>query len=123
MKIEEYDALIFRNHKENKDELMASLEEEYELVLAYFNLADMIGHLSFGLKAKMKVIYKELDSLASLVRKKCENLLIVSDHGMRPIGRYGDHTNYGFWSFSEEVELKEPKITKLRSFVEDILKE
>ncbi len=119
--IEEYDALIFKHYKENKETLIRILEEkeEYDLVLAYFNLADMIGHLSFGVKVKMKIVYKELNDLAKEVRKYCDSMLIISDHGMKAIGRYGDHSNYGFWSFSSEINLQTPKVTEFRKFIEN----
>jgi len=110
--VEEHDAIAFENHRENKEELFEALKKDYEIVMGYFALADTIGHLSFGVKPKMKLIYKELDDIAKKVRKKVDKVLIVSDHGMKAIGRYGDHSNYGFWSFSEKVEFCVIKTTE-----------
>jgi len=41
---------------------------------------------------------------------------------MKALGRYGDHNTYGFWSFSEEIDLKNPKITEFRNFIESFCK-
>ena len=85
--------------------------------MGYFALADVIGHLSFGIKSKMRIIYHELDEIAKKVEKKAEKLLIISDHGMKPVGRFGDHSNYGFWSFSEKVDWNMPKITEFKNLI------
>ena len=116
--IEEYDKIAFQNHMENKKEFFESLEKDFEIIVGYFALADVIGHLSFGIKPKMKIIYKELDNIAKEVRKKADKILVISDHGMKAIGRYGDHSNYGFWSFNFEINLKKPKITDFRKIIE-----
>jgi len=116
--IEEYDKIAFENHKRNKQEFFESLEQNYNLLIGYFNLADVIGHLSFGIKAKMKLIYKELDEIAQKVKEKNSKVLIISDHGMKAVGRFGDHNNYGFWSTSFELELKNPKITEFKRIIE-----
>ena len=99
--VEEYDKVAFENHKENKEEFFEALEKDYEIVMGYFALADTIGHLSFGLKNKMRVIYKELDELAQRTKELVEGkILVISDHGMKAIGRCGDHCHYGFWSWN-----------------------
>lgn len=115
--IEEYDKLAFENHKENKEEFLNSLKSEYEILMGYFALADVIGHLSFGMKTKMKVIYQELDEIAKKAKEVCDHLLIISDHGMKAVGRFGDHANYGFWSFNHPISLKKPKITHFFSLI------
>jgi len=40
------------------------LDDDYEIQMGYFALADAIGHLSFGITSKMKIVYQELDELA-----------------------------------------------------------
>lgn len=99
--IEDYDEVVFRNYKRNKDVFLRMLNEERDIQMGYFALADAIGHLSFGVTSKMRLIYQELDDLASSVAKKSKDgLLILSDHGMQSVGRFGDHSYSGFWSFS-----------------------
>lgn len=111
--IEEYDKIAFKNYNQNKKEFLHALNENYEIVMAYFGLADVIGHLSFGLEQKMKIVYKELDELSKLANKKSKMLLILSDHGMIKVGRFGDHSKYGFWSFSKKIDLQQPRLTEL----------
>ena len=118
--VEEYDEIAFENHAFIKQKFFEALEKEYEILMGYFALADVIGHLSFGIKLKMKLIYQELDEIAKIARKKADKLLIISDHGMRAIGRFGDHSDYGFWSFSEKIKLENPKITEFRKLIESL---
>ncbi len=118
--LEEYDKVAFENHKENKKEFFEVLNKDFDIVMGYFALADVVGHLSFGIKSKMKIIYKELDDIAKKVRKLNEKTLIISDHGMKAIGRFGDHNSYGFWSSNFEIELKNPKITEFKKIIEKL---
>lgn len=118
--IQEYDEIAMKNHKENKEEFFSALEKDYDIVMGYFALADVIGHLSFGVISKMKLIYQELDEIAMKAKERVEKLLIISDHGMKAIGRFGDHSNYGFWSTSWNAKLKNPKITDFRKIIESL---
>ncbi len=108
--IEEYDAVVWKNHEENKKEFFGSLGK-FDLVMGYFNLADAIGHLSFGVPQKMRAVYYELEKLAKDVRDVEDFILVISDHGMKAVGRYGDHTKNGFYSFNRKLTLNLPKIT------------
>lgn len=118
--IKEYDRLAFENHKENKEEFFEELAKEYEILMGYFALADVIGHLSFGLKSKMKLIYQELDEIAEGAKRASDFVLIIADHGMKAIGRYGDHTKYGFYSLNEKFDLSQPKITDFFNFIKKL---
>ena len=109
--VEEYDAVVWRNHEENKREFLDSLGK-FDLLIGYFDLADSIGHLSFGIPEKMEMVYRELEELACEVRSSTDEfILIISDHGMEAVGRYGDHTMNGFYSTSRKLGLNLPKIT------------
>ena len=49
------------------------------------------------------------DALANKLKKTLEDdvfFLIISDHGMKPLGRFGDHSAYGFWSSNIKLGLK-----------------
>jgi len=116
--IQEYDQVALEHHKENKKEFLEALQQDLDILMGYFPLADTIGHLSFGVKTKMKIIYRELDSIAAIVRSAGHRLLVISDHGMKPVGRFGDHSNYGFWSTNFKVDVERPKITQFRMIVE-----
>jgi hypothetical protein len=108
--LKEYDAVVWRNHKENKEEFFNAVGN-FDLVMGYFDLADAIGHLSFGVTQKMAEVYQELDKMAGKVKDTDDCILIISDHGMKAVGRYGDHSRNGFYSFNQEVRMNMPKIT------------
>jgi len=122
-KILDFDKLVWKNHRNNKKDFFAVLSKIMstsegrlsKIVVGYFDLADAIGHLSFGIKEKMKIVYDELEDLASQVKKLTnkidETILIISDHGMKSVGRYGDHTKNGFYSCNKKLNLNKPKIT------------
>ena len=111
---DDFDAVVWRHHDENKRELFHSLGK-YDLVMGYFDLVDAIGHLSYGVSRKMKEAYCELDSIAKEVRSSIDDIvLIASDHGMRPFGRYGEHYGYGFFSTNYRSLLRLPRITDFR---------
>jgi hypothetical protein len=116
--IEEYDAVVWKNHMENKSDFFDDLKAESEIAMGYFDIADSIGHLSFGIEGKIREVYEELDGIAEFVRKNHKaTVLIISDHGMKAVGRFGDHTKNGFYSFNKKVGLKLPKITEFRNII------
>ncbi len=108
-----YNRDAFEHHRKIKEEFFRALGQDHDFVLGYFSVADVVGHLNFGNKAMMRMIYKELDEIAAEIKGKCEKLLILSDHGMQAVGQFGDHSNYGFWSANFEVSFKNPKITEI----------
>jgi hypothetical protein len=114
--ISEYDKLVWQIHEENKKEFFDFIDG-FDLVFGYFNLADSIGHLSFGIEEKMFKVYQELDDLAKKATKRDDLVLIISDHGMKAVGRYGDHNKNGFYSFNIKSGLKMPKITQFYDFI------
>ena len=81
-------------------------------------MADVIGHLNFGNNVVMRMIYKELDEIAAHAREKSDMVLILSDHGMKPIGQFGDHSEYGFWSTNFK-DLGNPRITDFASILKN----
>ena len=111
--IEEYDKHVFAHHQKIKEQFFKALETgEHDVIMAYFSVSDVIGHLSFGITPKMIMIYQDLDEIAAKVKAKFRGkLLIISDHGMFARGRFGDHTTYGFWSTNFDVQFKNPKLT------------
>lgn len=120
--IEEYNALVWKNHDENKKEFCNSIGE-FDVVMGYFNLADAIGHLSFGIPEKMRDVYRELEEIAAAVKKADDFVLVISDHGMKAVGRYGDHTKNGFYSANRKLALNLPRITDFYNILRRIRNE
>ena len=117
----EYNQLAFKHHKKIKGEFFNSLRGGHDFVLGYFSLADVIGHLNFGNNTLMRIIYDELDEITRKIKEiRKDHLLILSDHGMKAVGMFGDHNDYGFWSFDEECDLDRPKITDFAGFLTNL---
>lgn len=103
----DYNRHAFEHHRKVKAEFETVLKGGHDFVLGYFSVADVIGHLNFGNTAMMKLIYRDLDEIASKIPA---GLLVLSDHGMEPLGPFGDHSGYGFWS-TGGADLGTPRIT------------
>ncbi len=112
----EYNNLSFEHHRTVKEKFLKALEEDHDFVLGYFSVADVIGHLNFGNKLLMKMIYRDLDDIAS---KAKGDVIILSDHGMKPVGMFGDHSEYGFWSTNFK-DLGTPRITDFAKVIREI---
>ena len=118
LSVEEYDKEVLSYHMKIKEKFFEELEKDNEIVMAYFNAADVIGHLSFGVTFKMKLIYKEMDEIAKKA-SKYGKMLVFSDHGMKAVGRYGDHSMNGFWSLPFDLGLENPKPTDFYKIITD----
>ncbi len=112
-----YNDLAFEHHRKIKQEFSEALNGDYDFVLGYFSAADVIGHLNFGNRTMMKMIYIELDEIAGNIRDK---FIVLSDHGMERVGMFGDHSGYGFWS-TDFRDLGNPKITDFSKIINERL--
>jgi hypothetical protein len=117
--VKEYDKVVWRNHEENKKDFLSAVGK-FDLVMGYFNLADAVGHLSFGITEKMSEIYYELDKMTEEIKDSDNFVLVISDHGMKQVGRYGDHSRNGFYSFNHKLGLNMPKITVFYNLIRRI---
>lgn len=113
----QYNADAFKHHRKIKNDFLNALNEDHDLLLGYFSIADVIGHLSFGNKTLMRMIYKDFDDLVKTAKEKSKNVIVIADHGMEAVGAFGDHSNYGFWSTSFKSSLQNPKITDFFKFI------
>jgi predicted AlkP superfamily pyrophosphatase or phosphodiesterase len=99
--------------KEKASFLDAIKNRAWNLVMGYTRMADDLGHSFGGDLAKTSKIYTLLDNYAEEVRELMSEddvLLIVSDHGMKPLGRYGEHSDHGFYSCSKRLNLSNPRV-------------
>lgn len=110
-----YNNLAFKHHRRVKKEFSEALNSKNDFVLGYFSVADVIGHLNFGNRTMMKMIYKDMDEIAGTIGK---TFIVLSDHGMERVGIFGDHSNYGFWS-TDFKDLGNPRITDFAGMIKD----
>lgn len=109
----EYNNLAFAHHKKIRQEFGKVLNGNYDFILVYFSVADVVGHLNFGNKTMMKIIYEDLDDIAKNIKN---DYIVLSDHGMEKIGIFGDHSRHGFWSTNFK-DLGNPKITDFADII------
>ncbi len=114
---DEYNQDAFDHHRRIKKEFLSALEGDYDFVLGYFSVADVVGHLNFGNNTMMKLIYQDMNDIAAKAADKTDRLIVLSDHGMEAIGEFGDHSNYGFWSTNWESTIDNPKITDFKKII------
>jgi len=113
-----FNQIALEHHKKIKNDFISSLKHKSDLVLGYFSAIDVIGHLNFGNNFLMRMLYDDLEKIVKEIKEvRTDHLLILSDHGMKAIGIFGEHSNYGFWSFNSKCELINPKITDFASFL------
>lgn len=118
--LKEYNDDAFAFHKTVKEEFLKVLDEEHDFILGYFSVVDVIGHLNFGRKTMMKILYKEMEDIYDEIVKKHPDakILVLSDHGMEAVGMFGDHSDHGFWS-TNFADLGTPKITDMANIIKD----
>ena len=118
--LKEYNTDAFAHHKNVKEEFLKVLDGDHDFILGYFSLVDVIGHLNFGKKTMMKILYKEMEDLYDEIVKRHPDakILVLSDHGMVEVGIFGDHSEYGFWSTNFE-DLGNPKITDIAGVIQN----
>lgn len=121
--LQKYNTHTMDHHKKIKTEFESALNRNYDLLVGYFSAIDVIGHLNFGNEMLMKILYKEMDELAKKISSadNASHLIVLSDHGMYPIGQYGDHSTYGFWSTNFK-DLNSVKITDFATLILNLKK-
>ena len=119
---DEYVGEIWNCFERTKEKFLEHFDKE--LVMAWFCPADRVGHIFRPDLDVMEETYRRLDDFAGRVREEFDgDVMIISDHGMKEMGDFGDHSDisYGYWSFSRDLGLRNPKLVDFRYIVEDIL--
>jgi hypothetical protein len=124
--LREYVEECWRINKERRVKLLSLIDEflngDYELLGAYFDIADKVGHVYYG-RNMLEVMkaYFFLNKLAYEVRTKVHGeafVVIVSDHGMEPDGK---HSPRAFFSFSHRLGKVPKEITEFKQIILDII--
>jgi len=121
--VKEAEKAVWHVHECRKRKLLEELKKnsDWKLFMAWFDLADWIGHFYMG-KSKLKIMkaYFELNRLAARVKKmvpKDTLFMIASDHGME-LG--GHHSPRAFYSFNIDPGWRPRKITEYFNFIVSI---
>ncbi|RLG72248.1 MAG: hypothetical protein DRO23_10740 [Thermoprotei archaeon] len=122
--ISTYEKAIWKIYEYRVKVLFESLNKEWRLLMCWFGIADLMGHIHMCRPWKLMKAYFALDRLAKEIRASIDKdvfLLIVSDHGMKLMSDgTGDHSESGFYSISKPIEWFKPK--KITDFYNLILK-
>lgn len=122
----EYENVVWKNFQRKRGKMFRAMkEDDWNLMMAYFDFTDRLGHVYGGNRFKMLETYAIADKLAEEVLKRLDSdevfLLIVSDHGMKPAGRFGKHSNHGFWSSNRSLHVEDPTIMDFHDIILDKL--
>jgi len=113
---DEFEGRLWDFYEREVAECLRHIEQhDWKLIMAHFKFTDYFGHMFGGNPTKMWEIYTVADNLVAEIKTKIDGdktlLLVMSDHGIRPIGKYGDHSDHGFYSLNQKMGLNNPKIT------------
>lgn len=113
----------FRKQKKRCIQILK--EGRCDLYMVYWYTTDYMGHLWRGDEMKMWETYASCDELVYDLKKFAKDafVLVASDHGMKPVGRGGIHTDYAFYSSNIKLNLKNPLITDFAEIIKQKLRE
>jgi len=120
--LKEFERVVWKIHKYRKKVVLSNISKDWDLFMAWFDLADCIGHLYMG-RSILKILkaYLELDRLATNLKTMVGDdtlFIIVSDHGMMPGGKHSDRA---FYSFSNDIARRPNKIEDFYLLIIDLL--
>ena len=106
---------IWEAFRRDRRDCITALGSDWRLLLAYFEYTDYIGHLFWGNLTKMWEGYAMADKLVAELKHRINEddtlLLVISDHGMEALGKYGFHSDHAFYSANKRLGLTNPKMT------------
>ncbi len=106
--------LIKKQHEKEFKNLLDTLDEKdnYDLIFWYTKYLDEIGHMDRGSKLRTMRRYMDVNKEVGKVKSKLDledKLYIISDHGMKPEGKYGLHDKDAFFSSSDKKLIRKPQ--------------
>lgn len=124
--VKAFEKVLWEVHRYRVNKFLKLLDKDWDLFMAWFDLADWIGHLYMG-KSNIKMIkaYMELNKLATEVSRRINDktlLIIVSDHGMASGKHGGEHSPKAYYSLNKDIKWKPEKITDYYHLIKEILR-
>lgn len=101
---------LLKDFSQVKEKLIKSIESNYLLVMAHFQITDLYGHIYCRQQDKLLELYKKMDNFVNEIKNLLPPdclLLVISDHGIDK--NYG-HSPYGFYSTNKHLNLNNPHI-------------
>ncbi len=98
-----------------KKMLMNNLGNDYDLILCYFDILDVLQHF-FNENIYMLInIYKEIDKIVGYCLDFSKHVMIITDHCFGYKNGKGFHTRYFFYTFSKEPKFFPERIDEFYS--------
>lgn len=123
--VEAYEEELWKVHEERVRRIMNVLNSKWDLLMAWIDIGDQMGHIYFDNRLKMLKAYTRLDTLAQRIKRKLKNdilFLIVSDHGMElSSDGYPEHSNRAFYSFNKKIRWRPQSILDYSDFIKSLL--
>jgi len=119
---EKFRSIILKTFQEQRETFLRKLDEEWDLIVAHFNIIDALGHVYRDL-TKMLPYVVLVSKFVEEVKAKIDNktwLLCVSDHGIEIRGK---HMQDAFYSSNIKLGLVNPKVTDFFPLIVKKLKE
>ena len=116
-KLNAFEEHVLKIFERKREKCLKTLQEgDWNLFMTHFMFTDLLGHLYAGNATKMFGVYIKAEQLVEDAKKLIDDetlLLIVSDHGMKSIGKgtFGEHSDHGFYSSNFPLSLEKPKMT------------
>ena len=114
--VKQYVNAVWNVYEDRKKRVFEKIRENWKLFMAYFKIADLLGHVYIAKSLKhLKKVYLALDQLAhELTRELSDDVIfiVVSDHGMKPeVDGTGVHSKHAFWSLNIDTDWRPNEIT------------
>jgi len=107
--LSEFESAEYNLARRQLHEIKKRIFDDWELFICHFGFTDVMGHVYRGVREKIGQVYRFADEIAKELKELVGAgviFLIVSDHGMSPIGRLGDHTKAAFFSVNRKVQIE-----------------
>jgi len=120
--IKTFENEIWSIHKERVEKIMSNLDYEWDLFMAWIDLADLISHLYLGKNnLKMYKTYNIIENLIHNIKIKIPKntlFMIISDHGMEVTSEgIPIHSKRAFYSFNMDLGWRPKTIMDYANFI------
>ena len=108
--LERYYRFVWSNHLTSCREFFEALKRNLDFYFFYTTLVDNIGHWFYGSKQERFKLAHEVNRIVARIHDEYPNatVYVISDHGMKQVNGYGDHSEKGFFSSNTGELIRKP---------------
>jgi hypothetical protein len=125
VKLTFYKSHVLKVFSEKRKLCFEKIKGKWTIFMVHFLFTDLLGHFYINRLEKMRQIYDKAKKVVAEIKKELSDdtlLIILSDHGMKPMGEinFGEHSKHGFYSLNYALNLKEPHIKDFFTLIKKI---